>query len=102
MQNKLYIHELIMIVKSVENNKKLYNKNYISDISVITRCENFCKKFNINITHGSAYNELRHKYYYYIDKYIKNLLENRTDLYNLRANHIISDKEIIDRLLRKD
>lgn len=61
----------------------------------------FCKYHNINVTHGSPYKELRHKYYYYLDKYIKNLLDNKTDLYKLRENHVITDKEIVDRILRK-
>ena len=38
---------------------------------------------------------------YKLDKYIKNLLDNKTDLYKLRENHVITDKEIVDRILRK-
>lgn len=66
------------------------------------RCEKFCKKHNINITHGSAYKELKHKSYYYKDKYVKNLLNNKTDLYNLYTSRVISGNEIMDRILRKE
>lgn len=100
MQDK-DIQELIMIVTSVELNKNKYDKAYEFKPGVIIRCKDFCKYHNINVTHGSPYKELRHKYYYYLDKYIKNLLDNKTDLYKLRENHVITDKEIVDRILRK-
>ena len=92
MQDK-DIQELIMIVTSVELNKNKYDKAYEFKPEVIIRCKDFCKYHNINVTHGSPYKELRHKYYYYLD--------NKTDLYKLRENHVITDKEIVDRILRK-
>lgn len=95
------IQELICIVNSIEKSKKNY-KNYETLDFVVDRCEKFCKKHNINITHGSAYKELKHKSYYYKDKYVNNLLENKSDLYNLYTDHIISGNEIMDRILRKE
>lgn len=94
------IQELICIVNSIEKSKKNY-KNYETLDFVVDRCEKFCKKHNINITHGSAYKELKHKSYYYKDKYVKNLLNNKTDLYNLYTSRVISGNEIMDRILRK-
>lgn len=95
------IQELICIVNSIEKSKKNY-KNYETLYFVVDRCEKFCKKHNINITHGSAYKELKHKSYYYKDKYVKNLLNNKTDLYNLYTSRVISGNEIMDRILRKE
>lgn len=95
------IQELICIVNSIEKSKKNY-KNYETLDFVVDRCEKFCKKHNINITHGSTYKELKHKSYYYKDKYIKNLLNNKTDLYNLYTSRVISGNEIMDRILRKE
>lgn len=95
------IQELICIVNSIEKSKKNY-KNYETLDFVVDRCEKFCKKYNINITHGSAYKELKHKSYYYKDKYVKNLLNNKTDLYNLYTSRVISGNEIMDRILRKE
>lgn len=95
------IQELICIVNSIEKSKKNY-KNYETLDFVVDRCEKFCKKHNINITHGSAYKELKHKSYYYKDKYVNNLLENKSDLYNLYTDHIISGNEIMGRILRKE
>ena len=93
------IQELIMIVKSIQLNDSKTNNTYSTQDFVIKRCEDFCSKYNINITHGSAYKELRHKSYYYIDKCLKNIINEQKDLYGLRENHIISDKEIVDKLL---
>lgn len=93
------IKELIMIVKSIQLNDLKSNNTYSIQDFVIKRCENFCKEHNINITHGSAYKELRHKSYYYIDKCLKSIINEQKDLYGLRETHIISDKEIVDRLL---
>lgn len=95
------IQELICIVNSIEKSKKNY-ENYETLDFVVDRCEKFCKKHNINITHGSAYKELKHKSYYYKDKYVKNLLNNKTDLYNLYTSRVISGNEIMDRILRKE
>lgn len=95
------IQELISIVNSVELSKKTYNNNYETLDFVVQRCEKFCKDNNINITHGSAYKELKHKSYYYKDKYINNLLDNRGDLYNLYTNNILSGNEIVERIFRK-
>lgn len=95
------IQELICIVNSIEKSKRNY-KNYETLDFVVDRCEKFCKKHNINITHGSAYKELKHKSYYYKDKYVKNLLNNKTDLYNLYTSRVISGNEIMDRILRKE
>lgn len=95
------IQELISIVNSVELSKKTYNNNYETLDFVVQRCEKFCSEHNINITHGSAYKELKHKSYYYKDKYVNNLLDNRSDLYNLYTNHIMSGNEIVERIFRK-
>ena len=95
------IQELISIVNSVELSKKTYNNNYETLDFVVERCEKFCSEHNINITHGSAYKELKHKSYYYKDKYVNNLLYNRSDLYNLYTNHIMSGNEIVERIFRK-
>ena len=94
------IQELIMIVKSIQLNNFKTNNTYSTQDFVIKRCEDFCDKYNINITHGSAYKELRHKSYYYIDKCINSIINNAVDLYGLRENHIITDKEIVDKLLK--
>lgn len=99
MNNKV-IQELMCIVKSVELNKKYY-KGYEFSEKVVKRCEDFCKLHNINITHGSAYRELKHKSYYYKDKYVINLLDKGTDLYELRKTGAITDKEIVDKLLKE-
>lgn len=96
------IQELISIVNSVELSKKTYNNNYETLDFVVQRCEKFCKDNNINITHGSAYKELKHKSYYYKDKYINNLLLNKSDLYNLYTNNILSGNEIVERIFRKE
>lgn len=93
------IQELIMIVKSIQLNDSKTNNSYSKEGFVIRRCLNFCTEHDINITHGSAYKELRHKSYYYINKCIDSIIEKGVDLYNLRTEHIISDKEIVDRLL---
>ena len=95
------IQELISIVNSIELGKKNYNSGYETLDFVVERCEKFCSEHNINITHGSAYKELKHKYYYYKDKYVNNLLDNRSDLYNLYTNHIMSGNEIVERIFRK-
>lgn len=100
MMNDKVIQELICIVQSVELSKRRW-KNYEFTPNVITRCKDFCTEYDINITHGSAYRELKHKSYYYKDKYIANLLNNKTDLYGLRKANVISDKEIVDRILKK-
>ena len=96
------IQELISIVNSVELSKETYNNNYETLDFVVQRCEKFCKDNNINITHGSAYKELKHKSYYYKDKYINNLLLNKSDLYNLYTNNILSGNEIVERIFRKE
>ena len=95
------IQELISIVNSIELGKKNYNSCYETLDFVVERCEKFCSEHNINITHGSAYKELKHKSYYYKDKYVNNLLDNRSDLYNLYTNHIMSGNEIVERIFRK-
>lgn len=96
------IQELISIINSIELSKKNYNNSYETLDFVVARCENFCKQHNINITHGSAYKELKHKSYYYKDKYINNLLANKSDLYNLYTNNILSGNEIVERIFRKE
>lgn len=94
------IQELIALAISCANNKdKKYNHKFDKDIE--ETCQKFCEKHKLNITHGSAYKEVRHKYYYYIDKYINNLIKNRTDLYRLRKMKLITDKEILNKLLRE-
>lgn len=96
------IQELISIVNSIELSKKTYNNNYETLDFVVERCDKFCSEHNINITHGSAYKELKHKSYYYKDKYVNNLLDNRSDLYNLYTNNILSGNEIVERIFRKE
>mgnify|MGYP001052948657 CR=1 FL=1 len=99
MNNK-DIQELIMLAESCRNNMKRKYKG-IYDKPVEDKCQKFCKKHNINITHGSAYREVCHKYYYYINKYIVNVIANREDLYDLYKDHILSSKYIIDKILYK-
>lgn len=94
------VRELIMIVKSIQLNIKKDSK-YLDKDFVKARCENFCKDNNINITHGSAYKELRHKYYYYTNKCINSIIYDRVDLYEVRKYNIISDKLIVDTLLER-
>lgn len=93
------IVELCFIVRSCENmlNSK-YNGKYEQDVN--TRCESFCKEHNINITHGSAYKELRHKSYYYVDRNINDIIAKGVDTYTLHENHYISDKQIVTKLLK--
>lgn len=94
------VRELVALAKSCANNRdKRYNHQF--DDLIEFKCQNLCIKYEINITHGSAYNEVRHKYHYYIDKYIKNLITNRTDLYELRRHCLLSDKEIIKKILKE-
>lgn len=95
------IIEMFYIVISVEKSKITFGKSYEKRSDIVARCIQFCKKHNINITHGSAYKELKHKYYYYKDKCIKSIIENGKDLYNLRKSGAIEDKEIVDKLLQK-
>lgn len=99
MMTDANIQELIMIVKSIQLNDSKTNNTYSSEGFVVRRCLNFCNDHDINITHGSAYKELRHKSYYYINKCIDSIIDKGIDLYGLRENHIISDKEIVDKLL---
>ena len=94
------IQELVATAISCANNKNKKYNHYFDD-SIENKCKELCLKYKFNITHGSAYNEVRHKYHYYIDKYIKNLLENRTDLYGLRKCCLLTDKEIIKKILKE-
>lgn len=102
MKNKSLLEEkdiprLIMFVKSCANNlQSKYKGQY--DEMINQKCEDFCKEYNIKITHGSAYKELRHKSYYYLDKYFNTVLSEHKDLYQLRSLHIVSDKDIVDKL----
>lgn len=88
------IRELMSILKNIQEND-------VKPKDVEKRCSYFCKKHKINITHGSAFKELRHKSYYYKNKYVQNLLTNHTDLYGLRRYNLISDKEIVDRIFKQ-
>lgn len=99
MNNK-DIQEMYFIVNSCKNNlHKKYNHQF--DEQVNTKCEDFCKKHNINITHGSAFKELRHKLYYYIDKNIDGIIKGKGDIYGLYENGIILDKQIVERFIRQ-
>lgn len=99
--NNTDILELVFIVRSCSNNYK----NFKDDDSIIKacdkRCADFCSKHNINIVHGSAFKELRHKSYYYINKNIKSIVDNGNDIYQLYENKAISDKQIVSYLLNK-
>lgn len=99
MTNK-ELYELVMLAKSARNNMQRKYKGQFND-QVEIRCKEFCNEHNINITHGSAYKEVCHKFYYYVDKYVDNLNKTRTDLYNFRKNHILTDKEILDKLIKE-
>lgn len=96
------IQELFAIVKSIEASKNncKQKKNYEKLDFVVKRCEDFCREKSINITHGSAYRELKHKYYYYWDKYIAGIKDEK-DLYGLYENKIISSKDVLERILGK-
>ena len=65
------------------------------------KCKDFCSKHKINITHGSAFKELRHKLYYYISKNIDNIIKGDGDTYHLYEYGIITDKQIVNKLLAK-
>lgn len=94
------ILELMFIVKSCSNN--LNPKwNHQFDEIVEKRCTDFCNKHSINITHGSAYKELQHKSYYYKDKCIKSIIDGNGDLYELYKNKIVTNKMIVDKLIKK-
>lgn len=95
------VKELLSFVRSVEHNKKTYTKDHELEEYVATRSKELCEEYGFNITHGSAYKELRHKSYYYKDKYFKTIINEHIDLYGLREAHIITDKEIVNKLLEK-
>lgn len=93
------IVEMCYIVKSCTNMvDRRYQGKYDKDIS--EKCNKWCREHNINITHGSAYKELRHKSYYYVDKNIKDIIDKGADTYTLYENHYISDKQIVSKLLK--
>lgn len=93
------IRQLIMIVRSCKNNlNSKYNGEFDKQVSEV--CNKFCRDHNINITHGSAYKELRHKSYYYINKCIDSIIYEFTDLYDLYKNNIVSSKDIVDKMLK--
>ena len=60
------IQELVATAISCANNKNKKYNHYFDD-SIENKCKELCLKYKFNITHGSAYNEVRHKYHYYID-----------------------------------
>ena len=95
------LYELMMLAKSAKNNMQRKYKGCFNE-QVESRCQQFCKDHNINVTHGSAYKEVCHKFYYYQDKYVDNLVKTRNDLYSFRKNHILSDKEILDKLIKEN
>ena len=96
--NNREILELVCLVKSCKNNlSKKYNGEYEEKVDEV--CEKFCKKHNINITHGTAYKELRHKTYYYINKNIQSIADYGEDKYKLYKNGAISATAIVDYLL---
>lgn len=93
------ILELMYLVISCENN--LDSKwNHQFDEVIEMKCDNFCKKHNIKISHGTAFKELRHKTYYYKNKCIGSIIKDGIDLYELRQHKIVTDKEIVEKLLR--
>lgn len=68
------IRYLISICNSCELNlNKRWNHKFDKDVSEI--CNKFCREHNINITHGSAYNELRHKRSYYKNKCVDSIIK---------------------------
>ena len=98
--DKRNIIELIYLVRSCKNNlDKRHNHKFDERVNEI--CLKYCEKHNINITHGSAYNELRHKCYYYINKNIKSIIDNGIDIYELYKNKVIEPKTIVDKLLKR-
>lgn len=97
MQSK-DIRYLISICNSCKLNlDKRWNHKFDKDVSEV--CNKFCREHNINITHGSAYNELRHKMYYFKNKCIQSIIKDGIDLYDLYKYKLISDKEIVQKLL---
>ena len=98
METKDIIELFYLVISCTNNMNKKYNHRF--DKQVENACLSFCNKHNINITHGSAYKELRHKTYYYRNKNIKSIINNGIDLYKLRKNKLISDTEIVDLLLK--
>ena len=99
MENK-DIREMYFIVESCKNNlSKKWNHQWDNDVE--NKCKDFCSKHKINITHGSAFKELRHKLYYYISKNIDNIIKGNGDIYHLYEYGIITDKQIVNKLLAK-
>lgn len=90
------IQELFATLKSCENNRKLG----LSQGPLEARCQELCNKNNWNISHGTAFKEVRHKYYYYRTKYIEGVLKNREDKWSLYKNHYITSKEIVDSIFK--
>ena len=93
------IIEMFYLVQSCKNN--LNPKwNHKFDKSVEESCKKFCKLNKINVTHGSAYKELRHKTYYYINKNIESIINTGVDLYSLRKHKLVTDEQIVDKLIK--
>ena len=96
--NNRQILRLVSLVKSCTNNlNKKYNGKFIDQVNNV--CTEFCNENNIKITHGTAYKELRHKCYYYINKNIMSIITTAEDIYKLRYNKFIEDKQIVDKLI---
>lgn len=93
------IVEMFYLVISCKNNLDP-RWNHKFDEVVEEKCNQFCERYKINITHGSAYKELRHKTYYYINKNIKSIIEDGNDLYGLREHKIIKDTDIVNKLIK--
>lgn len=95
------IVEMCYIVISCTNMlDKRYKHKYDKDVS--DECNKWCREHSINITHGSAYKELRHKTYYYINKNIQSIIKCGFDKYGLYKNKVVSDKQIVHKLLNKE
>ena len=53
------------------------------------------------LVHRPRQQELRHKLYYYISKNIDNIIKGDGDTYHLYEYGIITDKQIVNKLLAK-
>lgn len=94
------IRFLFSICNSCELNlDRRWNHKFDKDVSEI--CNKFCREHKINITHGSAYRELRHKMSYYKNKCINSIIDDGVDLYGLYKNHFIKDRDIVDKLFKR-
>ena len=94
-----HIVRMFYLVRSCQNNLDT-RWNHKFDEQVENACLEFCNDYKINITHGSAFKELRHKTYYYKNRCITSIIDDGVDLYSLHENKLVSDSEIVTKLIQ--